>query len=82
MPRVLIGPYLLRNQPGRFREILTDAGFEPVDPEGDFALSRDQLLRHLGVIDAMIAGGERMTSDLFALAPKLRVIARTGSATT
>ena len=34
MPRVLIGPYLLRNQHGRFREILTDAGFDPVDPSG------------------------------------------------
>jgi D-3-phosphoglycerate dehydrogenase / 2-oxoglutarate reductase len=78
MPRVLIGPYLLRNQPGRFREILTDGGFEPVDPEGDFALSRDQLLPHLGAIDAMIAGGERMTSDVFTLAPRLRAIARAG----
>ncbi len=29
-------------------------------------------------IDAMIAGGERMTSDLFAMAPRLRAIARTG----
>ncbi len=78
MPRVLIGPYLLRNQPGRFRQILTDAGFEPVDPEGDFSLSKAQLLPHLGEIDAMLAGGERMTSELFALAPRLRAIARTG----
>jgi phosphoglycerate dehydrogenase-like enzyme len=29
-------------------------------------------------IDALIAGGERMTGDLFAAAPSLRVIARTG----
>ena len=78
MPRVLIGPYLLRNQPGRFRQILTDAGFEPVDPEGDFSLSKSQLLPHLPEIDAMLAGGERMTSELFALAPRLRAIARTG----
>ena len=78
MPRVLIGPYLLRNQPGRFRQILLDAGFEPVDPQGDFSLTREQLLPHLGNIDALIAGGERMSPDLFALAPKLRAIARTG----
>jgi len=78
MPRVLIGPYLLRKQPGRFREILTDAGFELVDPEGDFALTYDQLRPHLPRIDALLAGGERMTPDLFDLAPKLRVIARTG----
>jgi D-3-phosphoglycerate dehydrogenase / 2-oxoglutarate reductase len=78
MPRVLIGPYLLRNQPGRFRDILTDAGFEVVDPVGAPALTTDQLLPHLVGIDAMIAGGEHMTSDLFDLAPRLRVIARAG----
>src|SRR5262249_3372266 len=69
---------LLRKQPGRFREILTDAGFELVDPEGDFALTTDQLRPHLPSIDALMAGGERMTPDLFALAPRLRAIARTG----
>jgi phosphoglycerate dehydrogenase-like enzyme len=78
MPRVLIGPYLLRKQPGRFREILTSAGFELVDPDGDFALTRDQLCPHLPSIDALIAGGERMTPELFQLAPRLRAIARTG----
>jgi D-3-phosphoglycerate dehydrogenase / 2-oxoglutarate reductase len=78
MPRVLIGPYLLRNQPGRFRQILEDAGFEVVDPKGDFSLTREQLLPFLGDIDALIAGGERMSPDLFVLAPKLRAIARTG----
>ena len=79
MPRVLIGPYLLRNQPGRFRQILAEAGFELVDPVGDFAaLTTDQLRPHLAGLDALIAGGERMTPDLFNEAPKLRVIARTG----
>ncbi len=78
MPRVLIGPYLLRNQPGHFRQILSDGGFDLVDPQGDFSLTREQLLPHLGNIDALIAGGERMSADLFTLAPKLRVIARTG----
>jgi D-3-phosphoglycerate dehydrogenase / 2-oxoglutarate reductase len=73
MPRVLIGPYLLRGQPGGFRQILTDAGFDVVDPHGDFSLTRDQLLPHLGDIDALIAGGERMSADLFPLAPKLRI---------
>jgi D-3-phosphoglycerate dehydrogenase len=78
MPRVLIGPYLLRRQPGRFRQIFTDAGFEPVDPDGDFALTTEQLRPHLGSIDALLAGGERMTPELFDLAPNLRAIARTG----
>jgi len=78
MPRVLIGTYLLRKQLGRFRQILTDSGFEPVDPEGDFALTREQLQPHLASIDALLAGGERMTPELFDAAPKLRAIARTG----
>jgi D-3-phosphoglycerate dehydrogenase / 2-oxoglutarate reductase len=78
MPRVLIGPYLLRNQPSRFRQILTDAGFEPIDPVGDSALTTAQLRQHLPEIDALVAGGERMTRDLFAIAPRLRAIARTG----
>jgi D-3-phosphoglycerate dehydrogenase len=78
MPRVLIGPYLLRNQPGPFRKILTDAGFELIDPVGDFSLTASQLRPHLPELDAMLAGGERMTPDLFAIAPRLRAIARTG----
>ncbi len=78
MPSVLIGPYLLRNAPGRFRDILTEAGFEPIDPQGGPSLSREELLPYLPRIDAMIAGGERMTPELFAMAPRLRAIARTG----
>ncbi len=78
MPSVLIGPYLLRNAPGRFRDILTEAGFEVIDPQGGPALSRDELLPYLPRIDALVAGGERMTPELFDLAPRLRAIARTG----
>jgi D-3-phosphoglycerate dehydrogenase / 2-oxoglutarate reductase len=78
MPSVLICPYLLRNTPGRFRDILTEAGFEPIDPEGGPALSREELLPYLPRLDAMLAGGERMTPELFAMAPRLRAIARTG----
>jgi phosphoglycerate dehydrogenase-like enzyme len=78
MPSVLIGPFLLRNQPGRFRQILADGGFDVVDPEGDFALTSSQLAPYLAGIDALMAGGERMGAAQFAAAPKLRVIARTG----
>jgi phosphoglycerate dehydrogenase-like enzyme len=78
MPRVLIGPYLLRNKSGRFRQVLTDAGFEPVDVIGDFALTAEQLRQHLATIDALIAGGERVTRETFQSAPRLRAIARTG----
>jgi D-3-phosphoglycerate dehydrogenase / 2-oxoglutarate reductase len=78
MPSVLIGPYLLRNQPGRFRTVLNQAGFDIIDPEGDFALSPGQLRDYLPAADALLAGGERMTAEMFEIAPRLRVIARTG----
>lgn len=78
MPSVLIAPYLIRNQPGAFRDILMDAGFTLIDPVGDFALNADELRRYLPETDALMAGGERMTAEMFDLAPRLRVIARTG----
>jgi phosphoglycerate dehydrogenase-like enzyme len=78
MPTVLIGPYLLRNQPGRFRTILTQEGFDIIDAVGDFALTAEQLRSYLPHTDAMLAGGERMTPEVFQIAPRLRVIARTG----
>jgi D-3-phosphoglycerate dehydrogenase / 2-oxoglutarate reductase len=78
MASVLIGPYLLRKQPGRFREILTEAGFDLIDPEGDHALTKQQMLPYLGQISAMLAGGEVMSRDVIELAPGLRVIARVG----
>jgi len=76
--QILIGPYLLRNQPGPYRKILTEAGFELIDPEGDNALTEEQLLQYLPRADAMLAGGERLSAKLFELAPWLRVVARTG----
>ena len=78
MPTVLIGPGSLRNQPGPFREILTAAGFRSIDPAGDHALTESELRAALPEADAFIAGGERVTAEMLALAPRLRVIARTG----
>ena len=79
MPSVLIGPLLIRKQPGPFRTILTEAGFDLIDPDGvDNALSRDEMVKHLPHVDAMVVGAERLTPDLFDIAPKLRVAARTG----
>jgi D-3-phosphoglycerate dehydrogenase / 2-oxoglutarate reductase len=78
MPTVLIGPSSLRNQPGPFREILTAAGFHCHDPIGEPALTESQLRAVLPEADAFIAGGERFTAEILALAPRLRVIARTG----
>jgi phosphoglycerate dehydrogenase-like enzyme len=78
MPTVLIGPGPLRNQPGPFREILTTAGFRCIDPPGDHTLSEVEVRAALPDCDAFIAGGEQVTAELIALAPRLRAIARTG----
>ncbi len=78
MPTVLIAPYSLRNQPGPFRDALQSAGLTPLDPEGEPTLTADEVRRYLPDCDAMLAGGETLSADLFALAPRLRVVARTG----
>lgn len=78
MPSVLICQPMLRNRPGRFRDLLTDAGFDPIDPDAGNVLTPDQLRRLLPQADAAIVGMERLTPDLFAIAPRLRVAARTG----
>src|SRR4051812_6567729 len=78
MPTVLIGPGPLRNRPGPFREVLQAAGFHCIDPPGDHTLTMPELDAALPEADAFIAGGERVTADQIARAPRLRVIARTG----
>ncbi len=78
MASVLVCPHLLRNQPGRFRSLLVDAGFEMIDPTGADALGPEDLARWLPRADAILAGLERFTPELFAVAPRLRAIARVG----
>lgn len=79
MPTVLISPGPLRGKPGSFREILRAAGFDEfIDPEGDHTLTEAELRATLPRSDAMLAGSERITPELLDLAPRLRVIARTG----
>ncbi len=78
MPTILIGPGTLRNQPGLFRDLLVDAGYRCIDLPGGHALTADELREVLPEVDAMLAGGEQMTAELMDLAPRLRVIARTG----
>jgi phosphoglycerate dehydrogenase-like enzyme len=78
MPTILIGPGPLRKQPGSFREILQSAGFCCIDPPGDHTLREEELRDGLPIADALLAGGERISAELLDLAPKLRVIARTG----
>jgi D-3-phosphoglycerate dehydrogenase / 2-oxoglutarate reductase len=78
MPNVLIGPAPLRNRPGRFREILERAGFTPFEVAGNHTLTEAELVPVLPRADAMLAGGELMSDRMLALAPRLRVISRTG----
>jgi phosphoglycerate dehydrogenase-like enzyme len=78
MPIALIGPEPIRRQPGPYRDILQAAGFTLVYPEGDGTLTPDQLRTLLPDADVVMAGGERYSSDLLALAPKVKILARTG----
>ena len=47
MPSVLIGPHLLRKQPGPFRTVLSEAGFDLIEPDGSMALTHEQLAEFL-----------------------------------
>ena len=78
MPIALIGPEPIRRQPGRYCEILEAAGYTLVYPDGNDTLVESQLRELLPHADVMMAGGERLTPELMDLAPKLKVIARTG----
>ncbi|GIW87017.1 MAG: hypothetical protein KatS3mg108_1341 [Isosphaeraceae bacterium] len=77
-PFVLISSGPLRGKPGRFRDLLTAAGFELLDPPGDHALSVQELAEWLPRCEAVIAGGEPYTAELLEACPRLRIIARTG----
>lgn len=80
MASILVCPRLLRNQPGPFRSLLLEAGFELIDPSegGGDPLAPGELARLLPNVDAALAGLEPFTPEFFAIAPKLRVIARVG----
>ncbi len=78
MPIALIGPEPIRRQPGRYREILEAAGFEIVYPDGEGTLSEAQLRTLLPTADVVMAGSERYSREILDLAPRLKVISRTG----
>ena len=79
MPNILIMPTTLRHRPGRYREILGQAGFTPIDPAGTGKLSASDLHATLPEADALLAWGAPITAEMIALAPRLRVIARAGT---
>jgi len=78
---VLIGSLPLRHQPGLFRTMLAEAGFEPVDPpphENAGELSPACVADLLPGCAGMIAGSEKLDGSIFAACPHLKIIARTG----
>ncbi len=82
MPKVLITPEALRDQPGPFIDLLHSSGFEVIYPTvPTFArghLDVDATVDQLATVDAAIASGERYDRDTIARLPQLRVIARCG----
>lgn len=78
MPRVLVTPTILRNIPGDYSEILLAGGFEVVyPPDGLDTMQRDNLLRLLDGVDAILASVEPLNREVLGLC-KLRAIARMG----
>jgi phosphoglycerate dehydrogenase-like enzyme len=78
MPRVLVIPPIIREQPNRNREVLEAGGFEVIYPTvHETYLDRPTLLANLRDIDAVIAGAERYDADVFAQT-RLRAVARFG----
>lgn len=78
MPRVLVTPPMWNERPGRYREILEQAGFEVVYPPAGADLSQPDLLRRLlRGVEALLASTEPLTRGILADS-QLRVVARTG----
>jgi phosphoglycerate dehydrogenase-like enzyme len=78
MPRVLVVPPIIRDQPNLNREILEAGGFDVVYPTvHETYLDRPTLLENLRGIDAVVAGAERYDEEVFSQS-HLRVVARFG----
>ncbi|MCH7549399.1 MAG: hypothetical protein IH969_07690, partial [Candidatus Krumholzibacteriota bacterium] len=82
MPVVLITPEAMLHKPAPYVDMLRDAGFEIQYPRNT-AFTRGlhsdaDAIEELGVCDAVIAGGERITRGVLAALPRLRVVARSG----
>jgi phosphoglycerate dehydrogenase-like enzyme len=78
MPRALVTPTILRNVPGNYSEVLVQGGFEVVyPPDGFDTFNKEDLLKVLDGVDAMLASTEPLTRDVLSRT-KLRAIARMG----
>ncbi len=78
MPRALVTPPMWNQRPGKYREILEQAGFEVVYPPAEANLSQPAVLRQvLQGVDALLASTEPLTRAILAES-QLRVVARSG----
>jgi D-3-phosphoglycerate dehydrogenase len=78
MPRALVTPTILRNIPGDYSKILLEGGFEVVyPPDGFDTFPKENLLKVLEEIDAMLASTEPLSREVLRQT-KLRAIARMG----
>lgn len=80
MPTVLVSPREVRQFEPRYRDVLLAAGWTIAYPPPGEAniLTPSELFDALAGVDAVIAGGEPYTAELFAARPQLRVVARVG----
>jgi D-3-phosphoglycerate dehydrogenase len=80
MPRVLVTPTVIQNQPGPYRDVLEAAGLEVVYPTEKLSESVPNaalLLSQLKGVSAVLAGSELYSREVLEKAG-LRVIARMG----
>ena len=67
MPRVLVTPPMWNQRPGKYREILEQAGFEVVYPPADANLTQPAVMRQvLQGVDALLASTEPLTRGILA----------------
>lgn len=80
MPRILVTPSVIKNQPGPYRDVLEQAGFEVVYPTARLSESVADpplLLKQLEGVEGVLAGSELYNREVLSQA-KIRVIARMG----
>ena len=79
MPKVLVVPAPLFQQPGKHLEMLRAAGFDVVYPPAKKAvLTEPEITQALDGVSAVIAGSEPYNERVLAAAADLRVISRSG----
>ena len=82
MPRALITPEAMREQPAPYVDVLRNAGFEVCYPQNvHFARGHGgmaEVISELRDFEAVIASSEPYTEEVLASLPRLRVIARAG----